>query len=119
MMRILQNRMRTLGVVMTFLALLFAFTPSLEAMACAAEGCDLACSEQSAATVVSDATGFTDDGCVDANCVYAAGHCSHSAVAPATTGASVALFAAPARTFFETDEPVFTPANAPERPPRV
>lgn len=74
-----------MGVVAAFLALLFALTPSLEAVACAMEGCDLTCAEQSVGVSVSDADAAGADTCKMINCACVAGHCSHTAL-PAPAG---------------------------------
>ena len=119
MMQALRNRMRKVGVLMTLLALLFAFSPSLEALACAAEGCDPACAERSETTMMSDAEKSTSDNCVDSNCVCTAGHCSHAAVFTPMIEASAAVFQPPARIHVSGEDPVSKAPNTPERPPRI
>jgi hypothetical protein len=104
---------------MTLLALLFAFSPSLEALACAAEGCDPACAERSEATMVSGADKSTSDNCIDSNCVCVSGHCSHAAVSTPVIETSVALIQQPTRVRVEMEAPVFKAPSTPERPPRI
>jgi hypothetical protein len=81
-----------LGVVMTFLALLFAAVGPLEAMACAAEGCGPGCIEEAEinGAVASDASGQSSDDCNDNSCVCAIGHCGHVLSIPVMIDTSVA-----------------------------
>jgi len=117
----LRERMKRLGVVMTFLALLFAAVGPLEAMACAAEGCGPGCIERAESddTVASDASGQTSDDCNDSTCVCAIGHCGHVFSIPVmietVVAARVVEPSAPVST-----EP-FTSASVQglERPPRA
>ena len=115
----LTERMKRLGVVMTFLAVLFAATGPLEALACAAEGCGPACAEQSEGAVASDASGQTSDNCNDSTCVCAIGHCGHAFSIPVMVDTAVTQMVA------ERSAPVgaepFTSASVQglERPPRA
>lgn len=113
-----RTRMSRLGVVMTFFAMLFAMTPSLEAMACAAEGCvPSACAD--AVTEASQAVDAADDDCGDGLCVCIDGHCSHSAVSVPDVAANFTpvmhRIAAP----IVTERPVAAAPITPERPPRI
>jgi len=118
-MRMLRKRIGRLGVVMTFLALLFAASPSLEAFACAADGCGLFCLEQGAAngTGASD----TDSGAdTEDNCICAIGHCCHPAASvPATIETAFVQIAISAASPIETEPLVSTAPQTLERPPRA
>lgn len=118
-MQALRNRTRKLGALMALLALLFAFSPSLEALACAAEGCDPACAERTEGTAVSRINDSTSDNCIDSNCVCVAGHCSHAAVLTPMIETSVALIQSPARVCVETEDPASKAPGTPERRPRI
>ena len=83
MIRRLRKRIGRLGVFVTFLVVLFAAGPSLEAVACAAEGCGPACIEQVTDASASAESGKTSTGCADEVCMCAVGHCSHVASIPA------------------------------------
>jgi hypothetical protein len=80
MLRSLQSRAGRMGALMALLALLFALTPALEAMACAAEGCDVACSERAENIQAAEAGQSDTDGCGEGHCICAASHCSHAAI---------------------------------------
>jgi hypothetical protein len=119
MVRKLRERMKRLGVVMTFLTLLFAVTGPLEALACAAEGCGPACIERAEQAVASDASGQTSDDCNDSTCACAIGHCGHVFNVPVTiVTADVPRTAEPGAPV--AAEP-FTSASVQglERPPRA
>ena len=104
---------------MTFFALLFAFGPSLEAYACAAEGCDPACAERSAEPMFVDAGNSDADGCVDSQCICVVGHCSHVAVSVAPIHVAIVYARASDRVVMANEEPVFASVATPERPPRI
>lgn len=104
---------------MTLLALLFAMTPSLEAMACAFEGCDPACAERAAETTVANAADPATDNCVDSRCVCVAGHCNHAAVSVATAEAGVLVVHREAGPVIVAEQPVSKTQQTPERPPRA
>jgi len=82
MIRRLRKRIGRLGAFVTFLLVLFAAGPSLEAVACAAEGCGPACIEQASGGSASDESGKASNGCADEACMCAIGHCSHMASIP-------------------------------------
>jgi hypothetical protein len=117
----MRTRMGRLGVVMTFFALLFAMTPSLEAMACAAEGCDPACAERVVeASQASDlADGPASDDCGDSQCLCITGHCSHSAVAVPDVAAAFTPVVHATTAPIATEDAVAKPSATPERPPRI
>lgn len=116
-----RTRMSRLGVVMTFFAMLFAMTPSLEAMACAAEGCNpSACADTVAeASQAGELAGDVADDCGDGLCICIDGHCSHSAVSVPDVAANFTpvmhRIAAP----IVTERPVAAAPITPERPPRI
>jgi hypothetical protein len=119
----LRERMKRLGVVMTLLALLFAATGPLEAVACVIEGCGPDCIELADTgtgdAAASDASGQTSDGCNDTTCVCAIGHCGHVFSIPVMIDTSAAPQAV------ERSAPLgaqpFTSASVQglERPPRA
>ena len=104
---------------MTFFAFLFAFSPSLEAYACAAEGCDPACAERSAEPMLFDAGNSDADDCVDSQCICVVGHCSHVAVSVAPISVAIAFTLVSDRVATANEEPAFVSVTTPERPPRI
>lgn len=113
--------MGRLGVVMTFFALLFAMMPSLEAMACAAEGCDPACAERvvEASQAGDQATDPASDDCAGNECLCITGHCSHSAVSVQEVGANFVPIVHRTSAPIATEHPVAAAPITPERPPRI
>lgn len=109
--------MGRLGVVMTFFALLFAMTPSLEVMACAAEGCDPACAER--VVEASQAGDPASDDCGESQCLCITGHCSHSAMSVQEVGANFVPVIHLTRAPIATEHPVAAAPITPERPPRI
>ena len=104
---------------MTFFAFLFAFSPSLEAYACAAEGCDPACAERSDASQLVDADTSGADDCVDNQCICVVGHCSHAAVSVAPIRVATVFTVKSDRVEMGNEQPVFVSTTTPERPPRI
>lgn len=76
-----RKQMKKLGVVMTFLALLFVSAGPLGQIACAAEGCGEACIEQAAGAAVDELAPSSGD-CVDCDCACAIAHCGQVASLP-------------------------------------
>lgn len=111
--------MGRLGVVMTFLAILFAAAPALEAAACVAEGCGAACLEPSAAeaSAPSDASDPVSGGCTDDYCLCAVGHC-HAASTPAPGGVASPPVSIAAGARIENEPLVSAVLRTLERPPR-
>ena len=104
---------------MTFFAFLFAFSPSLEAYACAAEGCDPACAERASEPMLVDAGNSDADDCVDSQCICVVGHCSHAAVSVAPINVAIVFTRVSDRVVMANEEPVFASTVTPERPPRI
>lgn len=104
---------------MTFLALLFAVTPSLEAVACAMEGCGIGCAEQGEGPSASTPDDPASDGCVEKQCACVATHCSHVAISVAEIQAEPVAFAASRAIPVATERPVPSALPTPERPPRA
>ena len=118
-MRNLRQRMGRLGVVMTFLALLFAVSPSLEAAACAAEGCGVLCLEPGEAAEAADGKGQPAEDCSDDGCLCAVGHCNQTANLQTTDEAPFAPVAVAGK-IPRTIEPLIPAVpQTPERPPRA
>jgi hypothetical protein len=104
---------------MALLAVLFALTPTLEAMACAAEGCDVTCSERAETAQVSDPSRSDLSGCEEGHCICAASHCSHVAI-PAHEATPSALVATHSRASSLTaSHLVSSTPQTPDRPPRA
>ena len=110
--------MGRLGVVMTMLAILFSAVPVIEAAACAAEGCSVACLEESAAK--DDMTSNpASDGCPEQHCVWSAGH-SHAAVTLLSSiEATHSLLQDGQQLPLAAERLVSTSPQSHERPPRV
>lgn len=104
---------------MAFIAMLFVLTPSLEAMACAAEGCDRACLEQSEGETISDAGDISSDGCAEKNCVCAAGHCGHVAVSVLDADVATVLKERSTERRISVQNFVSAASRTLERPPRI
>lgn len=119
MFRMLQARMGRLGVVMTFLAVLFATAPILEAAACAAEGCSIACLQELDANpaVASDDADPSSEGCTDQGCICAVGHC-HVCSVPVPIEATRAPMAIDLGSRVESEQLVSSLPQLLERPPR-
>jgi hypothetical protein len=119
----LRTRIGRLGVIMTFLAVLFAASPMLEAAACAAEGCGPACFQET--TVVSASADSDADngaglgGCADDACMCATGHCSHIAGIPALIEAGMAPPMIDAAPFVAAEQVISITPQGLERPPRA
>jgi hypothetical protein len=107
--------------MMTFLALLFAATGPLEAMACAAEGCGPGCIEraESDGAVASDASGQTSDDCNDSTCVCAIGHCGHVFSIPVMIETAVALQVVEPSAPLGAEQFTSVSVQGLERPPRA
>jgi hypothetical protein len=123
MIRKLRAGMGRLGVVMTFLAVLFAAGPMLGATACAAEGCGLACLQETAGVSASadDGRGSGADfgGCADDACMCAVGHCSQVAGIPVAIEAAGISPAADVAPPVVAERVVSVAPLGLERPPRV
>lgn len=104
---------------MALLVMLFAMTPSLEAMACAAEGCDVACLEQSEGEAFAGAADTSSDDCADKDCACVAGHCGHVAVPVLEVGGVSAPDARMAELNLPPEQPVAFIPQTFERPPRI
>lgn len=119
MFRKLQSQMGRMGVVMTFLAVLFAAAPILEAAACAAEGCGIACMEDPGEASASGASDQgSPEGCTDQGCVCAVGHC-HAGSVPAPVQAAYVPMAIDGSSPIVSEPVVSTPPSQLERPPRA
>ncbi|HEV7692915.1 MAG TPA: hypothetical protein VGO52_18920 [Hyphomonadaceae bacterium] len=108
---------------MTFLAVLFAAGPVLGAAACAAEGCSLACLQETAAVSASadDGAGAGADfgGCADDACMCAVGHCTQVASIPVAIEAAGILLAADVAPPVAAEQIVSAAPQGLERPPRA
>jgi hypothetical protein len=102
---------------MTFLAILFTLAPVLEAAACAAEGCGVACFEDVA--VASDASDQPAGDCANDSCLCAVSHCCHAANLPVTTGALLAPGLVESGSPADTEPLASASLKGPERPPRA
>jgi len=119
MFRKLQSQMGRLGVVMTFLAILFTAAPILEAAACAAEGCGIACLDDTGEARAADASApDAPEGCTDQGCVCAVGHC-HAGSVPAPVQAMYAPVAIDRSSPIVSEPVASTPPTQLERPPRA
>lgn len=111
----LRTRAGRLGAVMAFLAMLFAFTPMLEAAACSAQGCSVVCKEQLAAGGDVQDTGQ----CSERHCICIAGHCSHVGVWPAEPSMITFVARPSAAAIIVAEHAVSATFQTPERPPRA
>jgi hypothetical protein len=118
MIRKLRERMGRLGVVMTFLAVLFAITPTLEAVACAAEGCSIACLDETAASGAEDSDP-TPGGCAELHCIWSAGHSHVATSQPSAIGDAHVAPATLQRFPFAAETLVSAIPDSLERPPRA
>jgi hypothetical protein len=115
----LRQRMGRLGVVMTFLAILFTAAPILEAAACAAEGCGIACMNDAAQSKASETSDpGAPEGCTDQGCVCAVGHC-HAGSIPAPIQATYAPIAIDRSSPIVSEPVVSALPSLLERPPRA
>jgi len=108
-----------MGAILALVAMLCAFAPSLQAMACAVEGCNPACSEQPEVAASSHTGERASDGCVEKHCVCAAGHCSHAAVSIATVDLGSIAISRSTKLGYDAERPVFAAPHTLERPPRA
>jgi hypothetical protein len=115
----LRKRMGRLGVIMTFLAVLFAAGPMLQAAACAAEGCGAACLEETASVSASETSSADLGGCTDEACMCAVGHCSHVAGVPVLIEAAAMLPTVDAALPAVAEQVVSVSPLGLERPPRA
>lgn len=108
-----------MGALMALLALLFAFTPVLEAMACVAKGCDVSCSEQVERTHLAEDGKSDSGGCSEGHCICAASYCSHVAI-PAPEAAASAVSTRHSRAGpLGAQTLVSSTLQTPDRPPRA
>lgn len=120
MLQNLRARIGRMGVVAAFLTLMFALTPSLEAVACAIEGCDFSCAgESTAQAAASEADSSPTDSCDLGTCTCIAGHCSHTALPAPAAFASIAVIAHARVAPVVAEQTVPATPQTPERPPRA
>jgi hypothetical protein len=117
MIRVLRQRIGTLRAILALLVLVFATTPALEAFACAAEGCGIACLAQSDGPTLSDKESGSSEACTDQSCLCASGHV-HSANLPAVSCGELAPRIVEPVTAADPDRFVSAPQSSLERPPR-
>jgi hypothetical protein len=114
-----RTRAGRMGALMALLALLFALTPMLEAMACAAEGCDVACSEQADRIQTAEPGDSDPDGCGEGHCICAASHCSHVAIPAPDANTSTVVTGHSRATPLTAPHFVSSTPQTPDRPPRA
>jgi hypothetical protein len=123
MMHWAKQQMRGLRAIVALFALLFAAGPSLQAAACALDGCGVGCLMQQdgehSAKPAQDQPAKDSSGCPGQGCLCIAAHCLNAMTAP--TGFDVLAPSAALSVFvFSTATPlVSTPLTGPERPPRA
>lgn len=106
-----------LRVLLSLFVLLFAITPTLEAAACAAEGCSDEIVEMT--SVGASGASQSDVGCAEDVCTCAACHCSHGSSVTETIAAIPAPHAIDQRVLSESQRLTSAALNSLERPPRT
>ena len=100
---------------MAFFAMLFAFSPMLEAAACSAQGCGVNCVEQ--LTTGGDAQ--EPGQCSERHCICIAGHCSHVGVWPAEPSMITFVARPSAAAIIVAEQAVSATSQTSESPPRA
>jgi hypothetical protein len=119
MLRALRTRAGRMGALMALFALLFALAPALEAVACAAEGCDVACTEQADGAQASLIDESVPGDCAEDHCICAASHCNHMAIPAPDASASLIVDRHSRGVPIVAPNLVSSTPQTPDRPPRA